>query len=136
MQLHTSGEDYLEAILILEKTTGKVRSIDLAEHLGVTKPSVSRAVSLLKQGGFLVSESLFLELTEKGRDTAKKVYEKHCFFKEKLMEAGVDEKTAEKEACLLEHAVSEDSFGKLKANSLWENENKTRGRPSDNLKKE
>lgn len=87
MQLHTSGEDYLEAILILEKTTGKVRSIDLAEHLGVTKPSVSRAVSLLKQGGFLVSESSFLELTEKGRDTAKKVYEKHCFFKEKLMEA-------------------------------------------------
>ena len=63
MQLHTSGEDYLEAILILEKTTGKVRSIDLAEHLGVTKPSVSRAVSLLKQGGFLVSESSFLELT-------------------------------------------------------------------------
>lgn len=136
MQLHTSGEDYLEAILILEKTTGKVRSIDLAEHLGVTKPSVSRAVSLLKQGGFLVSESSSLELTEKGRETAKKVYEKHCFFKKKLMDAGVDEKTAEKEACLLEHAVSEDSFCKLKAGSFLENENKTLGRPAEDLKKE
>lgn len=130
MKLHTSGEDYLEAILVLKRLNGNVRSIDLAEHLDVTKPSVSRAVGILKKGGFLKKESGFLEFTEAGLEVAEKTYEKHCFFKEQLVAAGVDEKTAEKEACLLEHAVSEDSFDKIKANSLKYREYNSGGRPS------
>ena len=117
MKLHASGEDYLEAILILKKAKSEVRSIDLAEYLGVSKPSVSRAVGLLKEGGFLEADSSFLELTDAGVEAAEKIYEKHCFFKHQLIAAGVDEKTAEKEACLLEHALSEDSFDKIKATS-------------------
>ena len=114
MKLHASGEDYLEAILILEKKKGVVRSIDVAEHLGVTKPSVSRAVSLLKEGGFLRADDNLLYLTEAGRAVAEKIYERHCFFKRRLIHAGVDEATAEKEACLLEHSLSDDSFDKIK----------------------
>lgn len=128
MKLHTSGEDYLEAILILKKTKGEVRSIDLAEQLGVTKPSVSRAVGLLKQGGFLKSDGPLLEFTDTGQDVAEKIYEKHCFFKERLMNFGIDEKTADREACLLEHAVSEDSFNKIKASSEQDKNGAIRGR--------
>ena len=118
MKLHASGEDYLEAVLILEKKTGPVRSVDVAEQLGVSKPSVSRAVSLLKEGGFLQTEDNYLYLTDAGREIAEKIYERHCFFKRKLIDAGVDEKTAEKEACLMEHSLSDDSFDKIKrANS-------------------
>lgn len=118
MKLHASGEDYLEAVLILEKKTGPVRSVDIAEQLGVSKPSVSRAVSLLKEGGFLQTEDNYLYLTDAGREIAEKIYERHCFFKRKLIDAGVDEKTAEKEACLMEHSLSDDSFDKIKrANS-------------------
>ena len=118
MKLHASGEDYLEAVLILEKKTGPVRSVDIAEQLGVSKPSVSRAVSLLKEGGFLQTEDNYLYLTDAGREIAEKIYERHCFFKHKLIDAGVDEKTAEKEACLMEHSLSDDSFDKIKrANS-------------------
>lgn len=99
MKLRTSGEDYLEAILVLQKEKREVRPTDLAEHLGVSKPSVSRAVSLLRQGGFLKPDGAFLEFTAEGRNVAEKTYEKHCFFKAKLMEAGIDEQTAEREAC-------------------------------------
>ena len=129
MKLHTSSEDYLEAILILKKKKPSVRSTDLAEHLGVTKPSVSRAVGLLKKGGFLKPDESYLEFTEAGLKVAEKTYEKHCFFKARLMAAGVDEETAEKEACLLEHAVSEESFNKIKANLKNESDYKPRGRP-------
>lgn len=114
MKLHASGEDYLEAILIIERKKGTVRSIDIAEYLGVTKPSVSRAVSLLKNGGFISVEDNLLYLTETGRTVAEKIYERHCFFKHRLIDVGVDEETAEKEACLLEHSLSDDSFSKLK----------------------
>ena len=114
MKLHASGEDYLEAILLLERKKGAARAIDVAEQLGVTKPSVSRAVSLLKKGGFLRAEGTLLYLTDTGREIAEKIYERHCFFKHRLIDAGVDEKTAEKEACLLEHSLSDDSFDKLK----------------------
>lgn len=115
MKLRTSGEDYLEAILVLQKEKREVRPTDLAEYLGVSKPSVSRAVSLLRQGGFLKPDGAFLEFTAEGRDVAEKTYEKHCFFKAKLMEAGIDEQTAEREACQMEHALSEESFAKLKS---------------------
>ena len=114
MVLHASGEDYLEAVLILERKKGSARSVDIAEQLGVSKPSVSRAVSLLKEGGFLRVEDNYLYLTETGRDVAEKIYERHCFFKHTLLDAGVDEETAEKEACLLEHTLSDDSFDKIK----------------------
>lgn len=114
MKLHASGEDYLEAMLILERRNGMARSVDIAEQLGVSKPSVSRAVALLKKGGFLLAEGNQLYLTDTGREVAEKIYERHCFFKSRLMSAGVDEKTAEKEACLLEHTLSDDSFEKIK----------------------
>ncbi len=114
MKLHASGEDYLEAMLIIERKKGAVRSIDIAERLGVTRPSVSRAVSLLKKGGFVASKDNLLYLTGTGRTVAEKIYERHCYFKQRLIDVGVDEKTAEKEACLLEHSLSDDSFNKIK----------------------
>lgn len=122
MKLHASGEDYLEAILIIEKRQGTARSVDVAEQLGVSKPSVSRAVSLLKEGGFLRIENKYLYLTDVGREIAEKIYERHCFFKHRLVNAGVDEKTAEKEACLLEHSLSDESFEKIKKASLGDRE--------------
>ena len=118
MKLHASGEDYLEAVLLIEKRQGAARSVDISEQLGVSKPSVSRAVSLLKEGGFLRAENKFLYLTDTGREVAEKIYERHCFFKHRLVHAGVDEATAEKEACLLEHSLSDESFEKIKKASL------------------
>lgn len=114
MELHDSGEDYLEAILIIGRKKGAVRSVDIAEWLGVTKPSVSRAVSLLKRGGFVSAKDNLLYLTDTGREIAEKIYERHCYFKRRLMDAGVNEETAEKEACRLEHSLSDDSFDKLR----------------------
>lgn len=114
MKLHASGEDYLEAILIIERKKGTVRSVDIAEWLGVTKPSVSRAVSLLKKGGFVSVKNNRLYLTDNGRTVADKIFERHCYFKQRLIAVGVDEETAEKEACLLEHSLSDDSFDKIK----------------------
>ncbi len=114
MKLHASGEDYLEAILLIERKKGAVRSIDIAEWLGVTKPSVSRAVSILKKGDFLCVKDNLLCLTDSGRAVAEKIYERHCYFKQRLMDVGVDEQTAEKEACQLEHSLSDDSFDKIR----------------------
>lgn len=116
MKLYASGEDYLEAILILEKEMGMVRSIDLARHMGYSKPSISHAVSVLRDGAFVaVDKEGFLHLTDKGREIAEKIYERHCFFKQRLIRAGIDPNTAEQEACRMEHAISEDSFKKLKS---------------------
>jgi Mn-dependent DtxR family transcriptional regulator len=115
MKIHASGEDYLEAVLILQKKQGMVRSIDLARHMGFSKPSISHAVGVLKNGGFLtVDEDGFLHLTAIGQEVAEKIYERHRFFTEQLVAAGVDLETAEQEACRMEHAISEDSFQKLK----------------------
>ena len=114
-QLHASGEDYLEAIFILKRKNGVVRSVDVARHLDVSKPSVCHAVSTLKAGGFLImDENSFLFLTDIGREVAEQTYEKHCFFTRLLTEAGVDPKTAEQEACCMEHVISENSFRHLK----------------------
>ena len=115
MKIHASGEDYLEAVLILQKKQGMVRSIDLARHMGFSKPSISHAVGVLKNGGFLtVDEDGFLHLTAIGQEVAEKIYERHRFFTEQLVASGVDLETAEQEACRMEHAISEDSFQKLK----------------------
>ena len=115
MKLHASGEDYLEAILVLHKKMGMVRSVDVARHMEVSKPSVSHAVATLRDGGFLtMDEDHFLHLTDVGREVAEKIYERHCFFTEQLIAAGVDEQTAERDACRIEHAISEESFQMLK----------------------
>ena len=116
MKLHASGEDYLEAILVLQKQKGMVRSVDMARHLDVSKPSVCHAVATLKNGGFLtMDDGFFLHLTNIGREVAEQIYEKHRFFTERLIAAGVDPKTAEADACRIEHVISEESFRRLKA---------------------
>ena len=110
-----SGEDYLEAILVLQKKMGMVRSIDLARHMGFSKPSISHAVGVLKNGGFLtMDEDHFLHLTDVGREVAEKIFERHCFFTERLIAAGVDPRTAEADACRIEHIISDESFSRLK----------------------
>ena len=115
MKLRASGEDYLEAILILQKKRGLVRSVDVARHMEVTKPSVCHAVATLRDGGFLtMDEDRFLHLTDVGREVAEKIYERHCFFTEQLIAAGIDPKTAEADACRIEHNISDESFSRLK----------------------
>ena len=111
----TSREDYLKAILVLQKRNGTVHSVDVARYLGFSKPSVCHAVSLLTEEGFLtVEDDYALHLTRKGKATAEKIYERHCFFTEYLISLGVDAKTALEDACRLEHAISDISFQKLK----------------------
>ena len=114
-KLHASGEDYLEAVLVLQKEKGMVRSVDVARHLGVSKPSVCHAVVTLKKGGFLtMDEDLFLRLTDIGREVAEQTYEKHCFFTRLLIEAGVEPRIAEQDACRMEHDMSAETFACLK----------------------
>ena len=113
--IHASGEDYLETILVLQKKLGMVRSVDVARHMEVTKPSVCHAVATLRDGGFLtMDEDHFLHLTDVGREVAERTYERHCFFTEQLIAAGVDPKTAEADACRIEHTISQDSFEKIR----------------------
>ena len=115
MKLHASGEDYLETILVLQKKLGMVRSVDVARHMGVSKPSVCVAVNTLKDGGFItMDEDHFIHLSNVGRKVAEKIYERHCFFTEQLIAAGVAPKTAEADACRMEHVISQESFLKLK----------------------
>lgn len=113
--LYESGEDYLETILILKKRNGNVRSIDIAREMDLSKPSVSRAVGILKNKGFItVDEDGAIHLTEEGSKIAKKIYERHRILTEALMSLGVDEKTAAEDACRIEHDISEKSFSKIK----------------------
>ena len=115
MEIHASGEDYLEAILVLHKKMGTVRSVDVARHMEVSKPSVCHAVATLKKGGFLLIDvDHFLHLTDLGREVAEDTYEKHLFFTEILVAAGVDPVTAERDACRIEHVVSKETFERLK----------------------
>ena len=115
MEIHASGEDYLEAILVLHKKMGTVRSVDVARHMEVSKPSVCHAVATLKKGGFLLMDGdHFLHLTDLGREVAEATYEKHRFFTDRLIEAGVDPETAERDACRIEHVISEETFERLK----------------------
>ena len=115
MKLHASGEDYLETILVLQKKHGMVRSVDVARHMEVSKPSVCHAVATLRDGGFLtMDEDHFLHLTDVGREVAEKIYERHCFFTERLIALGVNPETAETDACRIEHVISAESFEHLK----------------------
>ena len=114
MHLQESGEMYLETIYVLSKN-GVVRSLDVAEYMGFSKPSVSRAVGLLKQGGYLLMDKEgYLTLTESGLDVAKKIYERHTLLSKFLVRLGVDEKTAAEDACKMEHVISDESFAALK----------------------
>ena len=115
MSLHQSGEDYLEAILVLREKNGVVHSIDVAQHLGYSKPSVSRAVSLLKGEGYLTMEKDGrLELTGAGVEVARNIYERHRFLKQWLIHLGVSAETAEDDACKIEHNISDETFQCLK----------------------
>ena len=114
MHLQESGEMYLETVYVLSKN-GVVRSLDVAEYMGFSKPSVSRAVGLLKQGGYLLMDKDgYLTLTESGLDVAKKIYERHTLLSKFLVRLGVDEKTATEDACKMEHDISDESFSAIK----------------------
>ena len=115
MALTSAMEDYLEAVFMLQKQNGYVRCVDVAKQLRVKKPSVSRAVKELTKSGHLVKNADgALSLTETGLQLAEQIYEKHRFFTERLIAAGVDPIIAEQDACSIEHAVSAESFQKLK----------------------
>lgn len=115
ISLASSMEDYLEAVLVLQQKHGYIRCVDVAGYLGVTKPSVSRAVKeLSKKKCLLKKDDGTLSLTEQGRQIAQQIYEKHQFFTRQLIEAGVPHDIAAQDACRLEHVISETSFNKLK----------------------
>ncbi len=116
MAMQESGEMYLETIYVLSQKSSSVRSIDVAEHMGFSKPSVSRAVGLLKQDGLLwMDEYGYLKLTEEGTRKAKQIYERHTVLSRLLMNLGVDEETATEDACRIEHYISDKSFDAIKA---------------------
>ena len=115
MKIKESAENYLEAILVIGKRKGNVRSIDVANELSVTKPSVSVAMKSFKNEGYiLVSESGEITLTDKGREIADKVYERHNVIANFLLSLGVSEENAYADSCKIEHVISEESFDKLK----------------------
>lgn len=115
MRLQESGEMYLETILILSKRTNAVRSIDVGEYMGYSKPSVSRAVGLLKNGGYVTSDTNgHLFLTSLGKEIAEKIYERHTVLTKFLTLLGVDEETATEDACKMEHDISDKSLNAIK----------------------
>ena len=114
MGVHESGEMYLEAIHVLTKSNGHVRSIDVSEYLGYSKPSVSRAMGILRSGGYItVDKDGSITLTESGREIAEKIYARHTLLTKLLIHIGVPEETAAEDACKLEHAISDASFEAL-----------------------
>ncbi len=115
MRLQESGEMYLETIYVLSRQNPGVRAIDVGEHMGYSKPSVSRAMSLLRQGGYItVDEGGFITLTEAGREIGEKIYERHTLLSAFLAHIGVDAETAAEDACRIEHAISDTSFEAIK----------------------
>ena len=115
MQLQESGEMYLESIYVLSKKITNVRSVDISEYMGYSKPSVSRAVSLLKSGGYIVmDEDNFIHLTEAGLEIARKIYERHTVLTAMLVRMGVSEATAAEDACRMEHAISDETVEAIK----------------------
>lgn len=115
MNLHESAEMYLETIYVLSQKTGATRSIDVAEHMGYSKPSVSRGVGLLKNGGYLtMDKDGTLTLTEKGMERAKSIFERHTVLTSFLTKIGVSEKSASSDACKIEHVISEETLEAIK----------------------
>ncbi len=119
MDVHESGEMYLEAILVLSKQSGFVRSIDVGEYLGYSKPSVSRAMGILRKGGYVLTDKDgSITLTEKGLALAETIYERHTVLTKLLVYLGVQEEVASTDACKLEHAISDESFRAIKRFAL------------------
>ena len=115
MGLAESGEMYLETIYVLTRKSTSVRSVDVAESMGYSKPSVSRAIGILKAGEYInVDRSGFITLTDKGIATAEKLYERHTILTNLLISLGVDSDTATEDACKIEHVISEESFEAIK----------------------
>ena len=115
MHIQESGEMYLETIHVLQKKNGHVRSIDISEHMGYSKPSVSRAMGLLKSGGYIqIDKDGSITLTETGLLVAQKIYERHTLLTNLLMLLGVSPETAAEDACKIEHAISDESFEAIK----------------------
>ena len=115
MTMNESAEMYLETIYRLSREHPHVRSIDVADHMGYSRPSISRAVGLLKQGGYLLmDEDGFLTLTESGLAIAEKIYERHTVLAGALMALGVDAETASEDACKIEHVISDKAFAAIK----------------------
>ena len=115
MALQESGEMYLETIHVLSKTNPHVRSIDISEHMGYSKPSISRAVSILKQEGYiLVDADGYITLTDSGKTVAEKIFERHTLLSGILIRLGVSPETAADDACRIEHAISDESFEAIK----------------------
>lgn len=118
MNLQESGEMYLETILILSEKNNYVRSIDVGEYMGYSKPSVSRAIGLLKNGGYVtVNSEGHLFLTDAGKQVAEKIYDRHKTLTKFLVEIGVDEETAAKDACKIEHDISDASFEAIRSHA-------------------
>lgn len=116
MRLQESGEMYLETIFILSKEKNYVRSIDVCEYMGYSKPSISRAVSVLRNNGYVdMDDRGYLSLTDSGRSIAEKIYERHQVLSRVLQDLGVDEKSAVEDACRIEHVISDTSFAAIKA---------------------
>ena len=116
MHIQESGEMYLEAIYVLKRKLGNVRAIDISQHLGYSKPSVSRAMGILKSGGYItVDEFSHIHLTQEGYSVAEKIYERHTVLTTMLIGLGVSEQVALEDACRLEHAISDESFEAIKA---------------------
>ena len=115
MHLLESGEMYLESILQLTQKQGHVRSVDISEHMGYSKPSISRAMRLLKQGGYiLVDKDGYITLTPEGEAVARKIYERHTVLTRMLVALGVSPETAAQDACRMEHAISDETFRAIK----------------------
>ena len=115
MALLESGEMYLESILILSRRGGKVRSVDVSEYMGFSKPSVSRAIGLLKSGGYItVDPDGYIALTDVGTEVAERIYERHTLLTEFLVRLGVERETASADACKMEHHLSDETFAAIK----------------------
>lgn len=115
MALKESGEMYLETIYVLSKTSSTVRSLDIAEYMGYSKPSISRAVGLLRKAEYIcVDEFGYITLTDTGKEIAEKIYDRHTTLTKMLMLLGVDEETATEDACKMEHTISDKSFAAIK----------------------
>lgn len=116
MNLKESGEMYLETILVLSQRNGNVRSIDIAGEMNFSKPSVSRAMGKLREGGYInMNSDGIISLTESGRAVAEKIYERHNVLSTLLMKLGIDKETATEDACRIEHVISDSSFDAIKA---------------------
>lgn len=121
MKMQESGEDYLESILILKESHGTVRSIDVAHHMNFSKPSVSRAMGLLRENGYITMEKDgLIDLTASGQEVARRIYERHQLLTRWLVSLGVPPDAAATDACRIEHDVSDETFQKMKSHILNE----------------